>query len=319
MEKKRQKINAGRLILGIVIVSILLYIGWTYIRFKHDMDEARERLLTGSQVIQASSGPIEYAVVGQGFPVLMLHGTGGGYDHSLLMSEVWVGDEFQWIAVSRFGYLRTPLPIDASPAAQADACAELLDSLNIERVAVIGASAGGPPSLEFALRHPDRCAALVMIAALSRPRPPLNSAEKDAFKTIFGSDFIYWFIVSTFRSQMYTAFGIPKEIQATLTQAQRDSIDIFLHYMHPVSLRQAGILNDIASHAFEYPVQQITTPTLVIHAVDDPLVPFSIGEHTANNVPGAELVVLESGGHLLVGQNARIKSEITNFLKQHIQ
>jgi len=307
------------LVVSIIVVVALLFIGQTYIRFSCAMHGVQKRLLSGSRIIETTSGPIEYAVVGQGFPVLMLHGAGGGYDHGLLMLEVWVGDGFQWIAVSRFGYLRTALPADASPSAQADACAELLDSLNIERVAVIGASAGGPPSLQFSLRHPDRCAALVMIAALSKSRPLLSSSEKNAFRTIFGSDFIYWFIVSNFRAQLYTAFGIPKETQAELTKAQRDSIDIFLQYMHPVSLRQAGIFNDIADHAFECPLHQITTPTLVIHAVDDPLVPFNIGEYTATSIPGAKLVALERGGHMLVGQNAKVKAEIVDFLQQHIQ
>ena len=76
------------------------------------------------------------------------------------------------IAVSRFGYLRTPLPEDASAAAQADAHACLLDALNIKRAAVLGTSAGGPSSLQFALRHPGRTAALVLLVpAAYAPRP----------------------------------------------------------------------------------------------------------------------------------------------------
>jgi CubicO group peptidase (beta-lactamase class C family) len=52
-----------------------------------------------------------------------------------------VGEGFRIIAPSRIGYLRIPLPQDASPAAQADAYACLLDALNISKVAVVGVSA----------------------------------------------------------------------------------------------------------------------------------------------------------------------------------
>jgi len=51
------------------------------------------------------------------------------------------------IAMSRFGYLRTPRPADASPEAQADAHICLLDALGITKAVVMGVSAGGPPGL----------------------------------------------------------------------------------------------------------------------------------------------------------------------------
>jgi pimeloyl-ACP methyl ester carboxylesterase len=88
------------------------------------MHEARERLLAGSQVILTNSGPIEYATVGDGYPVLVVHGAGGGYDQGLILAQ-FAGDDFCRIAISRFGYLRTPLPANASPAAMADAYADL--------------------------------------------------------------------------------------------------------------------------------------------------------------------------------------------------
>ena len=103
------------------------------------------------------------------------------------------------IAVSRFGYLRTPLPKDASAAAQADAHACLLDALNIKRAAVLGTSAGGPSSLQFALRHPDRTAALVLLVpAAYAPRPNQAPAVHTPrgtpflFDTALRSDFLFW-------------------------------------------------------------------------------------------------------------------------------
>lgn len=71
--------------------------------------------MASSQVIRTNSGPIEYTTVGDGYPVLVVHGAGGGYDQGLILAQ-FEGDDFRRIAISRFGYLRTPLPANASPA-----------------------------------------------------------------------------------------------------------------------------------------------------------------------------------------------------------
>ena len=111
---------------------------------------------SGSKIAQTSCGPIEYAVAGDGPPVLVVHGAGGGFDQGLEFGAPLAEQSFRVIAMSRFGYLGTPLPEDASPTAQADAHACLLASLGLDRVAVIGGSAGAPSSVQFALRHPDK-------------------------------------------------------------------------------------------------------------------------------------------------------------------
>jgi predicted dinucleotide-binding enzyme len=84
---------------------------------------------------------------------------GGGYDQGVILANILLdGNSYRVIAPSRFGFLHTPVS-DAtnnksSFAAQADAYANLLDKLNIKKVAVIGFSAGGPSWIEFVLRHP---------------------------------------------------------------------------------------------------------------------------------------------------------------------
>ena len=52
----------------------------------------------------------------------------------------------------------------------------------------------------------------------------------------------------------------------------------------------------------EFRLEQISVPTLVGHAVDDGLHPYSHGETTATKVPDAEFLSYEQGGHLLLLQ-----------------
>lgn len=301
------------IVLGVLAARICL-------PYRHDMAVARERVLAGSQISETDSGPIEYASVGEGYPVLVIHGAGGGYDQGLLLSQ-FVSDDLRLIAPSRFGYLRTPLPADASPAAQADAYADLLDALDIRQVAVVGISAGGPSALQFAYRHPDRTSALVMLSAISHVDPPMDPVQTVVFNVMFRSDFVYWLLATRFQSNLVSMFGVPGDVQAELSPIEKEWISEFLQSMHPMSLRQVGIFNDIRNQQSprEYRLENIAAPTLVIHAVDDSLVSFSHGQHTAQNITGARFLELESGGHILMGQHERVRSDVEEFLRQHIQ
>src|SRR5262245_62387889 len=152
-----------RIALIIATLAVAALIVPISVAYRRDIDRAFDRISTGSQVVRTGCGPIEYATVGAGTPLLIVHGAGGGFDQGMELAEGLAAAGLRVIAMSRFGYLRTPLPADASAAAQADAHACLLDVLGIRRAAVVGFSAGAPSSLQLALRHPERCAALVLV------------------------------------------------------------------------------------------------------------------------------------------------------------
>jgi pimeloyl-ACP methyl ester carboxylesterase len=77
-----------------------------------------------------------------------------------------VGDDgFRFIAPSRFGYLGTPMPDGATAESQADAYEALLDHLAVDRVIVVGYSAGATSAIQCALRHPDRTVALISVSS----------------------------------------------------------------------------------------------------------------------------------------------------------
>jgi pimeloyl-ACP methyl ester carboxylesterase len=119
--------------------------------------------------------PIEYGEQGVGIPLLSIHGAGGGFDQGLANAAELAGDGFRIIAPSRFGYLRTPVPQDVSPAAQADAHSALLSRLNIPKAIVVGVSAGARSAVELALRHPEKVSALVLtVPGLYSPDDPVS-------------------------------------------------------------------------------------------------------------------------------------------------
>ncbi len=80
--------------------------------FVQDLAWHHARISTGSQTFQSRFGAMEFAVQGGGPTVIMIHGTGGGFDQGLSMAAPLVAAGYRVIAPSRFGYLQTDFPDD---------------------------------------------------------------------------------------------------------------------------------------------------------------------------------------------------------------
>ena len=272
-----------------------------------DMRAARERISSGSNVAQTRCGPIEYADAGRGPAVLLVHGAGGGFDQSMMVAGADLARSARVIAVSRFGYLRTPLPPDASPAAQADAYACLLDTLKVDRAAIFAASAGSPSAMQFALRHPERTLGLALLVPLAyMPDAPIP-APPAAARVIFRSDFVFWAL-----AKVISRFG------PDAADAEQQRFRAMVMQPLPISARLDGLKNDGAvAHTLDrYPLERIRVSTLVITVRDDGFGMYQRARYTAANVPGARLVTYETGGHFWVGHHAELLAELQNFLRQ---
>jgi pimeloyl-ACP methyl ester carboxylesterase len=307
----------------VLVVGLVVFVVVTYPRFRADIQPNRERLLSGSDTMTTEEfGDFEYALQGEGLPVLLVHGAGGGYDQGLLIGENYVGDGHRFIAPSRFGYVRSSIPEeDGSPAAQADAYAALLDNLDVERVAVVAFSDGGPSALQFALRHPERCADLVMISAKSQSAPPDSLLQAVVFESVFRSDYLFWLITEYARPFMLAMFGVSGEVQEQIPAHSSQLASEVVDSMNPISLRQDGIYHDRDTLTVlpedEFRLEQISVPTMVVHAVDDGLQPHSHAENTATKVPDAEFLSYEQGGHLLLLQLDDVREKVAAFQERH--
>jgi pimeloyl-ACP methyl ester carboxylesterase len=300
-----------------LLLGLGLAVGVIFVRYRSDVRASAEAV-AGGRIVDTVCGPIEYATRGQGPPALMIHGAGGGYDQGLLFAEA-LGGGFRWIVPSRFGYLGTPVPKDASSATQADAHACLLDALGIKRVVVVAVSAGGPSALQFALRHPERASALVMMCAVSRRDPPRAGLSDFVYRLILTRDFPFWLMNTVARPMLASMLGVDRETQARLSPDDAEWMAKVLSRIHPVAGRRAGILFDMDRlvEGGPYPLERIRTPALVIHARDDTLVPLGHAEHTARRIPAARAIFLEEGGHMGYLFRSGIRTEIRAFLERH--
>jgi hypothetical protein len=107
-----------------------------YLRYRRDMNAARARLAAEDRhVVSTRWGVVEYAERGFGAPVLVVLGIYQNCVSGLFSVRDLFADR-RVIAPSRFGYLGSSMPPNATPATQADAFATLLDALDIGQIDV---------------------------------------------------------------------------------------------------------------------------------------------------------------------------------------
>jgi pimeloyl-ACP methyl ester carboxylesterase len=294
----------------------------TWSAYRKDIQAARQRIASGGRVIASAYGPIEFATSGDGPPVLVIHGAGGGFDQGLDLGRAFLGSGHRLIAPSRFGYLGTPLPEDASPQAQADAHLRVLDELGVDRVVVLGVSAGGPSAMQFCLRHPERCSRLVLVVPMAfLPDRPQGEPPSALFETVLNaltkSDFLFWSALKVAKLPLIrTLLGTPVEVYKDATAEEQAAIDALLESILPISARAAGIFNDavVSGSLSRYPLEAIHLPTLVISAADDGYATYDSALYTADQIHDGKFVGFPRGGHLLVGHEAQVRREIERFL-----
>ncbi len=302
------------LILAVVLVSAAYF--W-------DMNRAYERVYGKSTVIASPYGDIEFTEGGSGPDVLVIHGSGGGYDQGELLKRAVLGDQFHWITPSRFGYLRSTFHEGATFDDQAHAYAYLLDQLGIKKVAVVALSHGGPSALLFAVLHPERVSSLTLIScgvASSVAQDQVQANQKgEMLMTIYKYDPLYWAITKLFKGQFMELMGANDAVIAGLNHSQRELVDQIIDYMNPVSLRTAGVAFDNKATMPNERIAAVRAPTLIFHATDDTLQLYHNAEFAASTIPSARLVSFHRGGHLLMSvEQSTIRTVMQKHILEHI-
>jgi pimeloyl-ACP methyl ester carboxylesterase len=186
-------------------------------------------------------------------------------------------------------------PIDA-PYRLSDMAADgwsLLDALHIDRAHLFGVSMGGMIAQTMAITRPERALSLVSMSSLTgepgygAPRPEvlgllLEQAPSDR------AGFVASEVEGT------RAVASPDHFDEDLVRRRHERTFDRCYYPQGVGQQLAAML---ASGSRDEQLRRLTVPTLVIHGDVDPLVTLSGGEHTAEVVQGAELLILEGLGH----------------------
>jgi 2-hydroxy-6-oxonona-2,4-dienedioate hydrolase len=311
-----------RVIVGCIAIVLIVAVVLVSVAYLRDMNRAYERVRGKSTVISSAYGDIEYTEGGAGPHVLVIHGSGGGYDQGELIVQSFLDNRFHWIAPSRFGYLGSTFHDGATFDDQAHAYAALLDHLGVENVAVVAFSHGGPSALLFAALYPERVSSLTLVSAGVVLPPTEDQGQADqkgnTLTTIYKHDWLYWGLTRLFKKQFMGLMGATDDVIAELTPGQQDLVDRIIEEMNPVSPRSAGVGFDNRAELPGDRIAAIQAPTLIVHAADDTLQPYHNAEFAADTIPGARLVRFERGGHLLMAvEQGTIRAAVQKHILDH--
>jgi 2-hydroxy-6-oxonona-2,4-dienedioate hydrolase len=305
----------------LLITLAILFIAGSriYLVFARDLSAARDRLVGHSKTIATSCGILEYAVVGDGDPILIIHGAGGGFDQGIDMTAALAAHGYRLIAPSRFGYLASSLPANPTTALQSDAYIELLNDLRINKVFVLGISAGEWSALQFAIRHPERCLALALIVPADYLPPNKPNYGGPLARVIFGSDFAAWSALKLSwlmpGAMSEVLLGTKPAVIRAAEPSEKTRVQHVLDHLLPVSARFGGIQFDIktARTPDSCPIEKVKCSVLTISAEDDSFGTAARARLIAAGVPGGRAVIYTSGGHAMVGRQGEVLQELASF------
>jgi pimeloyl-ACP methyl ester carboxylesterase len=193
----------------------------------------------------------------------------------------------------------------------------------------MGASAGAPSAMQFALRHPQRCRALVLLvpaayapgaggaSAVTPQMKALPSWAQHLFDLTLRSDFVFWAAQRISRASMIRMIlGTPPDVVEGASAAEQARVASVFEHILPISPRRAGLLNDAAviSSLERFDLERIASPTLAMSSADCLYGTFEGARYTAEHVAGARFIGYSTGGHLCVGHQEDVASEIAAFL-----
>jgi proline iminopeptidase len=189
----------------------------------------------------------------------------------------------------------------------------LLDALAIGRAHVVGASLGGMVAQVLAARVPKRVATLTSImsssgnpfVAMARPRAlgAILHRPDDPDDPASVTDHLVHVM------EVIGSHGFPADPKALRELCRRVANR---GYDTRGTARQ--MLAMLASGDRRAELATIAVPTLVIHGLDDPLIPKAAGREVARHVPGAKLLEFEGMGHDLP---AALVPKIVAAIAQH--
>ncbi len=264
------------------------------------------------KICGTEKGKVEYVLEGSGPVVLIFHG-GHGSCFSECKQQVLINNGFSVLLPSRPGYGGTPIESGKNVEATAALFAALLKKLGIEKVSVIGISAGGPAALVFAEKYPELTEKLVLESAVVRTWFSKLSIQYYAVKVMFNPrrQKKFWSRLKygleknekkilADNLKLFTKLD-PSYILSKLSEREIQSLK---EYMVTKNDSGNGFVADVDHRAGD--IGKISCPVLIIHSKNDGCLPFSHAEYAHDKIVNSELFVSPAESHFIyVGSGSK--------------
>lgn len=189
------------------------------------------------------------------------------------------------------------------------------DKLELERFPLLGISQGAAVSIEYAVRHPDRVSALILIGSYAAGWRHLASPEEQARReAVRNLTEVGW---GTDNSAYRHIFS-----QTFMPDAGAEELAWFDAFQRLTTSPQnaARFQDAFGDIDVRHRLDQVTVPTLVLHSKGDQRIDLEQGRAVASGIPNAQFVPLESRNHVLVDYEPAWRTcmeAISEFLDAH--
>jgi len=264
-----------------------------------------------TQIIDTNKGIIEFSLIGEGIPILFVHG-GHSSSNEKLFQKGFDTNRFCLITPSRPGYGNTPLSNNFSPKHAAELFIAILDELKLKSVIVIGISAGGLTAIELVSSFPDRVAKLILISAVTKKWLAENDKTYIKAKKIFSPAIekyswgLFRFFYSLFPNLMAkTMFKELSNFQP-IDFTKDEVAELFT--MIKLQRSKNGFINDLNQSIDQNTITGIDCPTLILHSSKDNSVNIEHAKYAHSKIKNSILKTYTNRwGHLLwLGQESNI-------------
>ena len=257
-----------------------------------------------------AAGRLAGEELGEGPPVVLLHGLSATRRYVVHRSKALPRSGFRTIAHDARGHGQSDPPEDPDAYGYPDLVADLLavmDDFNLEQAAIAGVSMGAHTALRFALEHPSRVSALVVITP-GYDGEASETGRWDAMADALDEGGIDGFLSS------WGARDVDERFRDAALQTARQRLE--LHRNLSAVARALRVVP--RSEAFDglRALGGIEVPTLVVASRDeaDPMHPLALAESYVEHLADARLLVEEEGKAPLAWQGARLSRAIADFL-----
>ncbi len=273
---------------------------------------------SGQPILREGYAPVEgaslyYRDIGQGQPIIILHG-GPSFGHNYLLPDMdRLADAFRLIYYDQRGRGKSAgkvQPDEVSIQSEMNDLEAVYAYFQLERAALLGHSWGGLLALEFALRHPERVSHLILLntAPASYDDCVLFVSERDANAPEDKE------LLRDLEARPEFVAGDPEARAAydrfyfRATLRSPELLDRLIEHLQTGWTREgiltAGAVGDrLWNETYESAgydllprLTQMRIPTLILHG-DYDFVPVACAAHIAEAIPGARLLVLPNCGH----------------------
>jgi pimeloyl-ACP methyl ester carboxylesterase len=248
---------------------------------------------------------LHYVRGGQGEPLLLIQGMSGTH---LSWGEPFLSrlsGDFDTVAYDHRGIGFSPQADGPfSIADLADDAETLFDRLEWQTAHVMGISMGGMVAQELALRHPQRIRTLTLGCTYCGG-PGSSLAGPEVIQELGAAQ-----MSGDAELALQTGFRINT---SQAFRSEPSNYDAFREMALSAPARLATILlqmQAIAAHDTQSRLREIDKPTLVLHGMEDQMIPYRNGEIIASQIPGSRLELFEDVGHMFWWEQPQRSAEL---------